>query len=306
MGAGGYRCYPDMHAFKINVIMLRRLTIIFLIAAASLQTLAQTETRFGNEASDTTFIGDLLTEASQQKFDTPENRVAFFARKFIGTPYGAHTLEGEPEILTVRVDSLDCTTFVETAMALAMTIGEGRSSWRDFVYNLQRMRYRNGQVNGYPSRLHYICDWAVDNTHRGNIKDATMLFPGANYLQRTIDFMTTNRDKYPALADDDNYHRIRDLENGYRRHKFPYIKSSALGAKVTKNVFHEGDVVALVTKLNNLDVTHMGIIVLEDGEPYLLHASSTDGKVEISKHNLAEFMRRNRQWLGIRVFRLSE
>lgn len=285
--------------------MLRRF-FIPLFAAISLSLNAQTETRFGNEASDTTVIGEMLIEASTQKFATPEDRVAFFARKFIDTPYGAHTLEVEPEMLTVRIDSLDCTTFVETALALAVTTGEGRSSWRDFVYNLQKMRYRNGEVNGYPSRLHYICDWAIDNTHRGFIKDATMLFPGANYIERTIDFMSSNRDKYPALADEDNYRRIRDIENGYRRHRFPYVKSSALGAKVTKTVFHEGDVVALVSKLSNLDVTHMGIIVLEKGEPYLLHASISDGKVEISKFNLAEFMRRNRQWLGLRVFRLTE
>ena len=267
---------------------------------------AQTETRFGNEASDTTVISEMLIEASSKKFATPEDRVAFFARKFIGIPYGAGTLEGEPEVLTVRIDSMDCTTFIDTALALAMTTGEGRSSWRDFTYNLQRMRYRNGEVKGYPSRLHYISDWAVDNTHRGNLKDATPLFPGIIYLQRTLDFMSANRDKYPALADDENYNRIRDTENGYRRHRFPYIKSSVLNAKSVKSLFHDGDVIGLVTKLNNLDVTHMGIIVLENGEPYLLHASSTDGKVEISKHNLAEFLRRNRQWLGVRVFRLVE
>lgn len=285
--------------------MLRRFILSFVLVS-TLAAQAQLETRFGNETADTTLINEMLIEASARKFNTPEDRVAFFARKFIGTPYAAHTLEVEPEMLTVRVDSLDCTTFVETAMALAMTTGEGRSSWRDFVYNLRRLRYRGGEVDGYPSRLHYICDWAVDNTHRGNFKDVTMLFPGANYLMRSIDFMSTNRDKYPALTDDDNFRRIRDLENGYRRHRFPYVKSSALTAKVTKNVFHDGDIVALVTKINNLDVTHMGIVVLEKGEPYLLHASMTDGKVEISKHDLAEFMRRNRQWLGLRVFRLTE
>lgn len=285
--------------------MLRRF-IFTLAIVCTLAAQAQLETRFGNEATDTTLINAMLIDAASHRFSTPEERVAFFARKFIDTPYAAHTLEGDTEVLTVRVDSLDCTTFVETAMALAMTTGEGRSSWRDFVYNLRRLRYRNGEIDGYPSRLHYICDWAVDNTHRGNLKDATMLFPGANYLMRTINFMSANRDKYPALADSSNYSRIRDTENGYRRHRFPYVKSSALLAKVTKNVFHNGDVVALVTKIDNLDVTHMGIVVIEKGEPYLLHASSSNGKVEISKHDLGEFMRRNRQWLGLRVFRLSE
>ena len=234
--------------------------------------------------------------------------MAFFARMFEGVPYAAHTLEGDEEVLTVRVDSLDCTTFVETAMALAFTIGEGRSSWRDFIYNLRRIRYRGGEIEGYPSRLHYISDWAVDNKYRGNIEDATTLFPRVTTMTRTIDFMTANRDRYPALADSANYARIRSIENGYRNHRFHYIKTIDLGAKDTRAAFHDGDVVALVSNLKNLDVTHMGIVVREDpsAEPYLLHASYSDGKVEVTARPLADFMKKNRQWLGLRVFRLAE
>lgn len=288
--------------------MLKRLTLYIIALVAPALCPAQTAVRFGNEKADTTAIGALLDAGSRQAFANPEERVAFFAHKFEGTPYGAHTLEGPEEILTVRLDSLDCTTFVETAMALAFTNGERRSSWRDFVYNLQRLRYRNGEVDGYPSRLHYICDWAVDNTHRGNIKDATTTFPKVNYVLRTIDFMSAHRDRYPALADSTNYERIRMIENGYRRHRFPYIKSGDLANKAVKTAFHNGDIVALVSTLRDLDVTHMGIVVKESpgAEPYLLHASSADGVVEVSAQPLAEFMRRNRQWLGVRVFRLAE
>lgn len=269
---------------------------------------AQTEVLFHNEASDTLRLTRMLDEAAAMKFSNPEERVAFFGKQFIGTPYGAHTLEGPVEILTVNLDSLDCTTFVETAMALSSTIGEHRSSWRDFIYNLRRLRYRNGEVDGYPSRLHYIADWVVDNQHRGNFRDATREFPRYNETTRTIDFMSTNRDKYPALADDENYRRIRRIEEGYRQHRFPYIKTIDLHSKAIKAAFHNGDVVALISNLKNLDVTHMGIIVKEspDAEPYLLHASSSDGKVEISQRPLDDFLKKNRQWLGVRVFRLYE
>ena len=137
--------------------------LLTLLLAYNLST-AQTEVRFHNEKSDTTRLTTLLDRAAKMKFKSPEERVAFFGRQFIGTPYGAHTLEGEQEILTVNLDSLDCTTFVETAMALAYTIVEQRTSWRDFIYNLRRLRYRNGEVDGYPSRLHYIADWVVDES----------------------------------------------------------------------------------------------------------------------------------------------
>ncbi len=47
----------------------------------------------------------------------------------------------------------------------------------------------------------------------------------------------------------------------------------------------------------------MGIIVKDapDAEPHLLHASSTHGKVEVTALPLAEFMKKNRRWLGVRV-----
>lgn len=286
---------------------MKRIAIFFISLAAGLgAAFAQGDVRFHNEASDTLRLAQLLDQASARTFSNPEARVAFFGRAFIGTPYVAHTLEGDEEILTVNLDELDCTTFVETAMALAYTLGETRRSWRDFVYNLRRIRYRSGEVDGYPSRLHYICDWAVDNIHRGNFKDATRDFPRGNELSRTIDFMTSNRDKYPALADSANYARIRSIESGYRLHRFPYIKTVDLGNKEIKAAFHDGDVVALVSSLKNLDVTHMGIIVRQDGELYLLHASSKDGKVEVSDRPLSDFMKRNRQWVGVRVFRLLE
>lgn len=285
-----------------------RYTIALILAFAGISAAAQSDIRFGNEASDTTAITHMLREAAKEKFTNPEARVAYFAKQFIDVPYAAHTLEGDNEILTIRLDSLDCTTFVETAMALAYTIGENRSSWRDFAYNLRRLRYRGGEIDGYPSRLHYICDWAVDNRHRGNFRDVTDYFPGCAYVLRSIDFMSTNRDKYPALADSTNYARIRNTESGYRNHRFPYIKTNALGNKAVKAEFHNGDVVAFVSKLRNLDVTHMGIIVKDTptSEPYVLHASYNDGKVEVSTLPLADFVKRNGNWMGVRVFRLNE
>ncbi len=118
--------------------------------------------------------------------------------------------------------------------------------------------------------------------------------------------MTENRDKYKALSDSVNFEKMRNIELGYSNHRFPYIKTIDLGRKETKAALREGDVVALVSNLKNLDVTHMGIIIKENGEPYLLHASSTGRKVEISALPLAEFMKKNRSFLGIRVIRIKD
>ena len=122
---------------------------------------AQASVNWHDETRDTARINEVLK--------------ASIARMFLGTPYVASTLEIEPERVTVNTDGMDCTTFVDNVLALARTVMEGRSDWRDFIYNLEWMRYRQGRVNGWPSRLHYISDWIVDNVGRGNIKEITSL-----------------------------------------------------------------------------------------------------------------------------------
>ena len=94
------------------------------------------EVRWHDEAADTARITAILVKASDVNARSVQERVGAIAREFIGTPYVAGTLEGTPEALTVNVDQMDCTTFVETVLAMAVTVGERRSSWRDFLYNL--------------------------------------------------------------------------------------------------------------------------------------------------------------------------
>ena len=126
------------------------------------------------------------------------------------------------------------------------------------------------------------------------------------YQVRSIDFMSSHADKYPALADSAQLAAIKRVEEGFRNHRFPYIKTVDLSAREVEGLLREGDVLAFVSNLKNLDVTHMGIVVRENGKLHVLHASQTDGKVEISSRPLADFVKRNRAWIGVRVFRLKE
>ena len=165
--------------------------------------------------------------------------------------------------------------------------------------------YADGYANGYASRLHYISDWVVTNTHRGYIKDVTDRIPQSDVQIKTLDYMSRNRSSYPALGDSATFAGIKDMEVAYRSHRFPYIKSGRLGSKQIINALKGGDIVALTTKTNGLDVSHMGIRVIEKDGPHLLHASSKEGKVVIDRLPLAEYMRKNHQLTGIRVLRLQ-
>lgn len=292
---------------------MKRIVFIIILVSAALPVCSvadygqRTAVEWHDEAADTTRVTRILSDGMARRWESPGQRTAWVARQMVGTPYVAHTLEGGQEVLRVNLDELDCTTLVDVAMALSYTLGERRAGWQDFLYNLQRLRYRGGEVDGYPSRLHYNCDWAVDNTHRGNFDDVTRSLPKCFYLVRTIDFMTANRDKYPALADSANFTRMKRVEGGFRNHRFPYIKTADAGSKAVQAQLREGDVLGFVSNLRNLDITHMGILVREaDGLLHVLHASSTEGKVVVSAQPLADFLKRNRQWIGIRVFRLRD
>lgn len=284
------------------------LTGVLLSMALASNSANPHDIRFHNEATDTTKINTILLDATKATEGmSPEARVAYIGKEFLGTPYVSGTLEGgDTETLTINLDEMDCTTYVETVMALAYTIGEGRTSWRDFAYNLERLRYRSGEMKGYGSRLHYPSDWVVDNVHRGNFKEVTGILAGCEHQVKSLDFITRNRDKYPALADSIAYDQIRNTELGYRNHRYPYIKTSKLAIKDISSQLREGDIILITTKTPGLDVQHMGIIVIEKGEPYLMHASSAAGSVVVDKRALKEYMRRNRSATGIRVLRLNE
>lgn len=261
---------------------------------------------FHNEATDTARITELLIEA--EKISNPNERIIMLAKKFEGTPYVANTLEstdGE-ERLTVNLDELDCTTFVDVVTALAYTAGEHRTSWRDFTVALERLRYRGGEMNGYPSRLHYFSDWVLDNTSRGNLREMTNRMPSTKEVVKTLDFMSRNRDKYAALADSATFADFKSTEIGYRNHRYEIVDMQRLNSRDTRDALKDGDIVALATKAPGLDVTHLGFIIKDDkGIPYLLHASSTEGKVVVDKYPLVERMRRNRLQ-GFRIVRLLE
>lgn len=277
-----------------------------LLASLTAHAIAPAQVRYHDEAADTTRINDLLIEAAAVDFADSGKAAEWFAMKFLGTPYVAHTLEGDPEMLTVNVDELDCTTFVETVMALAITRQERRQSWRDFIHNLERVRYRGGELAGYPSRLHYNAEWVADNVHRGNITDVTTRFPRCNYVTKTIDFMSANAEKYAALKDSANLAGIKNMEIGFRSHRIPYIKTIDLVRPEVKAAFRTGDILGFTTTLKNLDITHMGMIVMRDGEPYVIHASMNAGKVVLSERPIDVFLKRNRAFTGVRVLRLRD
>lgn len=253
---------------------------------------------------DTTLINQLLADGYSSGINDANALVEYYARRLLGTPYVAHTLEGDQEVLTINIHELDCTTFVETLYALARTTLSRRYSWRDYAAHLEDLRYRGGTMGDYSSRLHYISEWIVDNRLRGNMQDITPDLPHVDYLVKNIDFMTHHTDSYRQLKDDSvMVEKIRRFE--LRSHRFPYVKRSWLNDKELKAALRSGDFVGLVAKVEGLDISHMGIIIVDEkGDPYLLDASMTGGKVMLESKPLFKYLERSKSNIGIRVFRM--
>ena len=89
-------------------------------------------------------------------------------------------------------------------------------------------------------------------------------------------------------------------------HRFPYIRKSDVNSKSIKERLKSGDIIALVTKIDGLDVSHMAIIVADkDGKFHMMHASSDKKKVILETDDLKETLRRNRNCEGIRIIRIK-
>ena len=255
---------------------------------------------------DSIRVAQLLQEGRMQPSD--KNLVLYYAHQFIGIPYVGHTLEvNKQEELVVNLRELDCTTFVETATALALTTMHGGSTWQDYLHWLQTIRYNNGKLDGYCSRNHYFSQWIASNTRLGLVEEQT----GADYpfvatQQLQLNFMSQHPGYYAMLKDNpEDVKTIAQLEKATSGMLVRYIPSNLLNeSKDALKCINDGDILALVTNKSGLDVSHVGFAEWgSNGKLYLLDASSIHKKVVLEPITLFQYAQKQPTMLGIRVIK---
>jgi hypothetical protein len=232
------------------------------------------------------------------------HRIIEAGRAFLGTPYVASTLEAEgDEKLIVNLKGVDCTTFVEYATAMAIASQNGDIRFIDFARELAELRYRNGIIDGYPSRLHYFTDWLKVNERRGYVTIISDEIGNAE-MEKGVNFMTSNPQYYRQLQENPSYIEIMaGIESSMYGYEMRYITKDVIEEKAS--LIHDGDIIAFVTTIKGLDVSHTGLALHQNGKLHFMHASLGAKQVEITSMPLSVYLQGLKNVSGILVARVD-
>lgn len=217
-----------------------------------------------------------------KKYQKVNDRIDYISERFLGTSYQAGTLIGSQDLaeqFVVNLEGVDCFTFVDYIISLAISDNLG-----DFYDKLQAIRYKSGQID-YKSRNHFFSQWIDNNS----------------------DYLSNVSNKFEGSVC-----TVRELNKkeagGYWVEGIPFFKKNVcyLPRKVIlsqplDSIFENGDIVGLYTDLEGLDVSHLGIILIQNSGIYLRHASSKTKKVV--DLNLKDFLARKRELKGLIIVR---
>lgn len=233
-----------------------------------------------------------------------KDRVSTFALQFLSekSPYIVDPLGEGPEGdishgPLYRFDGFDCTTFVETVLALSLS-----SSPEQFRVRMNQIRYEKAVVS-YETRNHFpSVDWIPNNIENGFVKDITGSIAGAKtkwsqtwiekdlwFAKKGEAFVGMSRDFKPELG------------------QLPYIaKEDLLKTPELMDKIPSGTIFHVVRPNwdlrkaigTRLDVSHMGFLIREKGVLYMVHASNgasrdgSDDDKRVKKESLYSYVER--------------
>lgn len=193
---------------------------------------------------------------------------SFMGRPYLVDPLGEATgFDTDP---LFRFDAFDCTTFVETVMALARTHQDS-----DFESQIIEIRYKNSWPS-FVERNHFTdADWVPNNIRKGILRDVT------RDVFATSATAHTHVDKAAWFK---KVHSLESYEPG-QNISLPYIPIRAiLNQPAILNRIPSGAVINIVRpnwelkeKIGtNMNVSHQGFAIRKSsGELYFRHASQT-------------------------------
>lgn len=268
---------------------------------------AQTDRKEYSSQDKQIFKEEIKLAKEKNLSQEPINEVIVeIGKSFIGTEYKGFVLEEDgAEHLVINLRELDCTTYLENVLALSRCIKKKKTTFEDFLNELKTIRYRNGVINKYPSRLHYFTDWIYDNENKNIVEDVTKQI-GGERLNLDLNFMSTHPKSYKHLNENPDF--IPEIENQEKEisgREYYYIPKSKI--KEIESKIENGDLIAFTSNIKGLDVNHVGIVLrMEDNQIHILHAPEPGTKVQIAPLALPQYISRIKHDTGIIVFRAIE
>ncbi len=272
-----------------------------MIAKAAIALLLLSGTRElppSTEAAVREWFSALGEKRGDESFGELSTRAARIA---LGRPYDDAPQSPGPETLKIRLDELHCVSLVEYSDALARCLWVGHPTPECFTEQVEQTRYRDGEMKDYASRLHYFVDWLADNHRRKRIRQLHAELGGVA-IKQPFFFMTRHPKSYPALGDTQTLALIEAAEARLSATEHVYVPRERI--REVQSKLQEGDILAFVTSKPGILVTHTGYVTLDArGIPRVLHASSHNDRVVISRGDVANYVLRRPERRGVIIAR---
>lgn len=233
-----------------------------------------------------------LAHATVSDVSARQKRILQLSSQWIGTPYVASpTGEGARGEISdaplIRIDGMDCVTFVENSLAIAHA-----PSPDSILSTLTRIRYRDG-VADFRHRNHFLVDdWIAENSRKGVI--ALQRLPGDTLWNRTMGR------RFFAQANGLDSSGVKDLPSTLwllpREKAISYLEN-------LRSKEEEVMGIALIGKPEWLWATHVGLLLLKpDRSPTLRHASTL--RKIVTDQSVIDYLQEQKSIQGILLFKI--
>ncbi|MCK6561466.1 DUF1460 domain-containing protein [bacterium] len=292
--------------------MFRRLTVmlssVLLVVSAGAQPVANGRTAAPDEVP---LAPKALFAMSHVEIDTLirqvvarepalTRRLALFSERAKGTPYALFCLGEGPEAKYDRDPLIDftradCVTFTEQVLAMASS-----TSYEEMFHTLQRIRYRDGEID-LRRRNHFThADWVPNNAWL--LHDVTAVVGGKHCREMT---KTIDRRKLLRFlgVPDSELVEIPPPETM----TIKYIPEQHLLA--IQDSLRTGDMFSIIQRSPGIFSAHMGFIIRKDnGELVARHASSRPRNRQVVDESFAAMVQQlkaNRKRVGMAFLRVN-
>jgi hypothetical protein len=240
-------------------------------------------------------FADIYSKGSDAGYFYYEELAHTLLPEFRGLPYGAGGVACPSRKTLVNLTSFDCSMTYTLFQFQADHVPPQADAFEVFANNLDRIRYFGGENCGIEQRIHYFTQQMLEMERAGLVFNVASA--NGDVFRKKVNYISLNPEKYG------NYGTCAELKNAEQvlntsvNYFYPLSKVN-LYLPLAKT----GDIIAFATNEPGLDVSHTGLISVEDGEVLLTHASSQFDKV-VHGQDLKDYLASRTKCVGVFVYR---